>query len=273
MKKTSIRSIVAMMVIFFAVTASSCQKETEIAPTTPTTPVVPNTPVVSLKPTAIITTENGNAVRKETYRYDAQGNLSKYESSTGIASSSDSVFVRQNNVTFKTPGSNNINQSLTYNPDKTFRSLFSATDQIDFQNNQTKLSRITKAVPNSTPVTLAVFNYTNNNLSSMVSEIRVDINYHDNLPYQKGINELPVALKPIKFYKLMEMENTTSTILYNKLIRQVILDFGGRRELHDYTYTFDANNRVIQIQDTQTIVTNTSSSQKVFVSTITYAQN
>ena len=190
-----------------------------------------------------------------------------------MASTSDSVLVRQNNVSFKTPGSNTINQSLTFNADKTFDALFSATDQIDFENNQTKLSRMTKARPNSTPLNVGVFNYTNNNLSSIGAEIRIDINYHDNLPYQKGINEIPIALKPVKFYKIIEMENTTTSVLYSKLIRQVILDFGNRRELHDYTYTFDANNRVTQIRDTQTTVTSTSSVQKVFISSVSYAQN
>ncbi len=276
MKKTSIRSIVTMLVIFFAVAATSCNKDNEITPTAPPVPVIPPTPVapaISLKPIFIETKENGNTIRKQSYAYDSQGKLAKYESSTGVASTSDSVLVRQNNVSFKTPGSNTINQSLTFNADKTFDALFSATDQIDFENNQTKLSRMTKARPNSTPLNVGVFNYTNNNLSSIGAEIRIDINYHDNLPYQKGINEIPIALKPIKFYKIMEMENATTSVLYSKLIRQVILDFGNRRELHDYTYTFDANNRVTQIRDTQTTVTSTSSVQKVFISSVLYAQN
>ncbi|MCC6582664.1 MAG: hypothetical protein IT271_03085 [Chitinophagales bacterium] len=275
MKKTSIRSIVTMLVIFFAVATTSCNKDTEIAPTVPPVPVIPPTPVapaISLKPIFIETKENGNTIRKQSYAYDSQGKLTKYESSTGVASTSDSVLVRQNNVSFKTPGSNTINQSLTFNADKTFDALFSATDQTDFENNQTKLSRMTKARPNSTPLNVGVFNYTNNNLSSIGAEIRIDINYHDNLPYQKGINEIPIALKPIKFFKIMEMENTTTSVLYSKLIRQVILDFGNRRELHDYTYTFDANNRVTQIRDTQTTVTSTSSVQKVFISSVSYAQ-
>ena len=276
MKKTSIRSIVTMLVIFFAVAATSCNKDNEITPTTPPVPVIPPTPVapaISLKPIFIETKENGNTIRKQSYAYDSQGKLAKYESSTGVASTSDSVLVRQNNVSFKTPGSNTINQSLTFNADKTFDALFSATDQIDFENNQTKLSRMKKARPNSTPLTVGVFNYTNNNLSSFGAEISININYHDNLPYQKGINEIPIALKPIKFFKIMEMENTTTSVLYSKLIRQVILDFGNRRELHDYTYTFDTNNRVTQIRDTQTTVTSTSSVQKVFISSVSYAQN
>ncbi len=276
MKKTSIRSIVTMLVIFFAVAATSCNKDNEITPTAPQVPAIPPTPAapaISLKPISIETKENGNTIRKQSYAYDSQGKLAKYESSTGVASSSDSVLVRQNNVSFKTPGSSTINQSLTFNADKTFDALFSATDQIDFVNNQTRLSRMTKARPNNTPLSIGVFNYINNNLVTMASEIRIDISYHDNLPYQKGINEIPVGLKPIKFYKIMEMENATSTVLYSKLIRQVIMDFGNRRELHDYTYTFDANNRVTQIRDTQTTVTSTTSVQRVFISTVLYAQN
>lgn len=68
----------------------------------------------------------------------------------------------------------------------------------------------------------------------------------------------------------MEIENTTSTILYSKMIRQIIIDFGNRKELHDYAYTFDANNRITQIRDTQTFVTSSSSTQKVVISAITY---
>ena len=273
MKKTSIRSIVAMMVIFFAVTATSCKKETEIAPTTPNAPVVPPTPVtpaVSMKPTFILTTENGTTIRKQSYVYDAQGKLVKYES---IGTFSDSVLVRQNNVAFKTPGSNTINLSLTFNADKTFDALFSATDQIDFENNQTKLSRMTKARPNATPLTVGVFNYTNNNLSSIGAEIRIDINYFDNLTYQKGINEIPVVIKPIKYYKIMEMENATTTVLYNKMIRNIIMDFGNRIVTYEYAYAFDSNQRVTQINEVITNTTAISSSQKVLVSTISYGQN
>jgi hypothetical protein len=277
MKKTFIRSIVTMLVIFFAVTTTSCNKDNEIAPTAPPVPVIPPTPVapaISLKPIFIETKENGNIIRKQSYAYDSQGKLAKYESSTGVASTSDSVLVRQNNVSFKTPGLSTINQSLTFNADKTFDALFSATEQIDFENNQTRLSRMTKSRPNSTPLTVGVFNYINDNLSTIGSEIRIDISYHDNLPYQKGINEIPVGFKPIKFYKIMEMENASNTVLYNKLIRQVIITSGGGRfETHDYTYDFDSNNRVTQIRDTQTTVTSTTSVQRVFISNVLYAQN
>lgn len=86
-----------------------------------------------------------------------------------------------------------------------------------------------KIRPGNTPLVVGEFDYTSNNLTKIGAEIRIDINYFNDLPYQKGINEIPVALKPIKFYKVMEIENTTSTILYSKMIRQIIIDFGNRK--------------------------------------------
>ena len=68
----------------------------------------------------------------------------------------------------------------------------------------------------------------------------------------------------------MEQENISSMQLYNKLVRQVIIDFGNRRDLHDLAYTFDSNNRVTKITDTFTTVTNTSSTQKILISNIVY---
>jgi hypothetical protein len=271
----TIRSIVAMMVIFFAVSISSCKKEDSIVPnnpnvpTTPIAPTIPVTPAVSMKPTSIITSENGTSVRKEIYKYDATGKLNNYVSIT--RNGEDSILISSNSVAFKRQGGNAVSQVLTFNTDKTFKAVFSATDQTDFVNNQSQLSRITKARPNNTPLTVGEFAYTNNNLSSIGAEIRIDINYYNNLPYQKGINEIPLAFKPVFNYKVMEQENATTSVLYNKLIKQVITNFGGNRfELHDYVYDFDANNRVIKITDTVTNTTTNSSTQKVLVSNITY---
>lgn len=274
-KNKTIRSMVAIMVICFAVGTTSCKKEEAIAPTTPAAPAIPVTPVtpaVSVKPLAIITTENGTNVRKQIYEYDAQGKLQKYMSidrNLGL----DSVLLRSNNLAFKTSESANIAQSLVLNSDKTFKSLFISNEQTDFVNNGNKLGSMQRIRANNTPLAVGGFQYSNNNLSVIGAEIRVDINYHENLPYQKGINEIPVLLKPLKFYKIMEMEDATSTLLYNKLIRQVIMNFGNRKELHEYSYTFDANNRVTEIRDVQTFITSIASTQKTLISTINYAQN
>jgi hypothetical protein len=181
----TIRSRVAMMVILFAAAATGCKKESEITPGNGinTPPVNPVATAVSTKPRSIITSENGTDLRKQIYEYDAQGKLTKYES-TGT--SSDSVLVNGNSVTFKRPGSNNAVLVLTFNPDKTFKASFTANTQFDFINNQSKLSRMTQASPNNIPATDAVFNYTNNNIGSMASEIRVELDYFDNPAIPKG---------------------------------------------------------------------------------------
>ena len=273
MKQTSIRSIVTMMVIFFAVAATSCQKESEIVPANPTTPtaptipVTPVTPAVSMRPVNIITTENGSAVRKEIYRYDAQGKLTHYVSSG--TPTSDSVIISANTVVFKKITGVSP-QVLNFNADKTFKSLVLASLQGDFQNNQTKLGSFTETRSNGTPVTVANFIYTGSNLTRINTEIRIDFNYYNNLPYQRGINEIPLPFKPTQYYKLMEQENLTTTTLYDKLLRQVIINRGANSfETHEYVYVFDSNNRVTQITDTITKTTSTTSTQKVLVSTIT----
>lgn len=267
----TIRRTVAMMVIFFAVAATSCKKETEViplTPTAPTAPVTPVTPAVSMKPVNIVTSENGVAIRKQIYGYDAQGKLVKYES---IAASSDSITLSNNSIAFRRHGSNTVSQVLTLNTDKTFKSLFTSSSQADFENNQTKLSRLLQTRTDGSVSTVAAFFYTGNNLSTLGAEIRIDVNYYNNLPYQKGINEIPVLMKPIKFYKLLEQENTTSTTLYDKLIHQVIIKTSASRfETHEFTYVFDANNRVTKITDIVTNTSSTSSSQKTLVSTVSY---
>ena len=272
----TIRSIVAMMVIFFAAATTSCKKESEITPTTPQTPtapvipVTPVTPAVSTRPTFILTTENGSAVRKQVYQYDAQGKLKKYESLTS-GNTSDSVSVSTNRLGFFRHGSANVSQVLVLNTDKTYKSLFFSSSQVDFENNQNKLSRILQTRTDGSVSAVAGFSYTGNSLNSMSAEITISINYYNNIPYQTGINEIPVAVKPLKYYKLLEQENATSTILYDKLIRQVILQLSASRiETHDFAYTFDSNNRVTQITDTVKLSNGNASAQKVFVSTITY---
>jgi hypothetical protein len=250
------RTITALILVLFTITVSSCKKESAV------------TPEVSFKPTKIITTENGATIRIQRYMYDAQGKLANYESIGN--GTSDSVLIRAGSIAFKRPGNTEVSQVLTFNADQTFKAIFSASEQTDFVNNQTKLSRITKARPNNTPLSLGVFNYTNDNLNSMISEIRLDISYHNDLPYQKGINEIPVVFKPIQFYKIMEQENTTTMQLYSKLIKSIMLDFGNRQERHDYTYTFDAEDRVTEINELVTIITPASTNLLELISTVSY---
>lgn len=266
------RNMAAVAVVVFAALVSACKKN-EIAPVTPpssgTPPVVAQPPTVNAQPRVISTVENGVTIRTQTYEYDSQGNLTRYASKSGNVV--DSVLIRSNNVAFKLANASTIAASLLFNTDKTFKTFFLSSDQIDFENNQTKLARMTKPGANNTPVTLGIFTYTNSNLSKIGAEITIDINYYENLPYQKGINELPTTFKPLKFYKVMELENTTSTILYNKLIRQVIIGLGTANvKTHQYSYSFDANNRVTGITEVITSTNNSSTTQTTKVSTISY---
>lgn len=276
-KVTTSRSIVALMVIFFAVATSSCKKEDTItpgnppAPTGPAVPTVPVTPAVSMKPRFITTTENGRTIRKEEYKYDTQGKLTSY-ATANPTTGEDSVLVFANSVSFKRQGSNVVSQVLVFNTDKTFKSLFGAADQINFNNDQTRLSNMIKISSNSGSNTSAgEFAYTSDNLSSISAEVRIDINYDNSLPYQKGINEIPVVFKPLSNFKVMEQENATATMLYSKLIKQVIITSGRSTfETHDYSYVMDENNRVTKITEVITNTTASTSSQKTRVKSIAY---
>ena len=276
-KVTTSRSIVALMVIFFAVATSSCKKEDTItpgnppAPTGPAVPTVPVTPAVSMKPRFITTTENGRTIRKEEYKYDTQGKLTSY-ATANPTTGEDSVLVFANSVSFKRQGSNVVSQVLVFNTDKTFKSLFGAADQINFNNDQTRLSNMIKISSNGGSNTSAgEFAYSSDNLSSISAEVRIDINYDNSLPYQKGINEIPVVFKPLSNFKVMEQENATATMLYSKLIKQVIITSSRSTfETHNYSYVMDENNRVTKITEVITNTTASTSSQKTRVKSIAY---
>ncbi|MFN8236787.1 MAG: hypothetical protein U0T77_01335 [Chitinophagales bacterium] len=269
----TIRSRIAMMVVLFAVAATSCQKENEIAPVTPVVPTTPVTPAVSMKPRFITTSENGINLRKEEYRYDDQGKLTLYISGSSTAAGVDSVEMQTNAVTFRLQNGNSRRREvLTFNADKTCSSIFSAADQANFVNNQLKFNSVELVRANNTPLRAIQFTYQGNKISRIQTELQfIDINYYENLPYQKGINEIPIGLKELKYFKTMEIENITSSIAYDKLIKQIIITNGrGNTELHDYAYVLDTNNRVTKITDTVTFTTPSTSSQRVFVSAIAY---
>ena len=213
----TIKNKIAIMIFLSISILSACKKEeavTPISPSTPTAPTIPVIPAVSMKPIHVFTTENGATIKSQNFNYNTQGVLVKYDvkSSTGI----DSVIINSNSVAFKKNTSNNVVASLTLNTDKTFKSLFQGNDQFFFEHNNTQLLSLFKIIPNNASQQTAQFNYTNNTLTTIFAEIRIDINYHNNLPYQKGINELPVALKPIQFYKAIELSNISTSVLYNK---------------------------------------------------------
>ena len=274
MSTTTNRMMIAIIAVIFAAATTSCKKENNVTPTpnpsVNTPPSIPVTPAVSPKPTFILTTENGSAIRKETYKYDAQGKLKSYESSSA-SSGTDSVIMLSNSVSYRLRTSVRSSAfDLFFNTDKSFKEILNTEEHLTFQNDATKLNTASLVNPNGSITRAAEFTYTNNNLSKIRTEVsRIDINYFNDLPYQKGINEIPKTVKPITLFKVLEQENATSTVLYNKLIKQIILTRGSQVvETHDYTYGFDASNKVTSITD---LITNTTNgTQRTVLSTITY---
>lgn len=272
----------AMMVILFAATATGCQNENEITPnpgsgvTTP--PVVTPPAAVSVpKPKEIITVVNGMTTRIQSYTYDSQGMLTIYASKN--EASVDSVIMQPNQVSYRSirSGGLRVNMGLALNSNKTYKRvdlLSSSTggvvDQAIFNHNaQFRIDSITQP---RTDLPLARFDYISNNLNGIQMEVqKINVNYSHNLSYQKGINEIPFSITPVKYFKLLEQEDATTTQLYNKLLKQIIINNGtGRFELHDFVYEFDGQNRVSKITDTITFTTSSTSVQKIAVSTITY---
>ncbi len=281
----TIRSRVAMMVVIFAVAATSCQKENNITPNpgngvvTPppaNIPVTPPAPAVP-QPRFISTTVNGTTIKLETYEYDAQGKLKSYVSKN--ETSLDSVIIQPDRtliISNRNSGSRQLT-ALSLNADKTFKQmdlLSSVTggniiDQAFFKNTQFRIDSVVQSVNN--PASLKI-GYIGNKLNSIeLGAQKINVNYFENLPYQKGINEIPVKFLPIRYLKVLEQGGISSTSLYNKLICQVIINNGNSRfELHDYVYEFDAQSRVTKITDTITFTTASTSTQKVAISVISY---
>ena len=277
----TIRSMAAMMVILFAVTTTSCQKENEITPnpgTGVTTPPVNNTPppvavpplpAVNTKPRFITTVANGSTVRSQGYEYDSQGKLIRYFSKN--TASVDSVILSGNVALFKTARNSGTSvQKLIMNSNKTMRNLISDNIELRFEHNQNKINTLTQSIDGGTFNTVARMDYLDDNLSAINGEAVISYTYYNNLPYQKGINELPTALKPFQYYKVLEQEEATSNVLYKKLLKQSVLNTGGRREMHEFVYAFDSDNRVSKITETITITVSGNSTQKTSESIISY---
>jgi len=283
MKTTNqIRSMATVMVLLFVVTATGCQKENEITPNpgtgvTPPPVVSPPAPAVVPKPREITTITDGVVSRIQTYTYDSQEKLSIYVSKN--ETSVDSVIMQSDQqVSFRTVRNNGSKQNvvLSLNANKTYKRMDllspvtgGVADQAVINNTQFRIDSIMQP---RTGLPLGKFNYISNNLNAIQTEVqRINVNYFNNLPYQKGINEILLPSTPLKYYKLLEQEDITTTHFFDKLMQQVIINIGsGRFELHDYSYEFDNENRVTKITDAITFTTSGSSVRKIAVSTITY---
>ncbi|MFN8295466.1 MAG: hypothetical protein U0T69_04685 [Chitinophagales bacterium] len=266
----TIRSIVAMMVIFFAVSTTSCKKESEISPANN------NTPTVSFKPKSIVTTKDGDPgnFRLQTYEYNNQNKLTKFVSVSGSTKDSlvliaDGIgFIRKNNAAVRTK------EFLSFNPDKSLKEL-----SVSSSSGLISLSPVFVALPNSnsTLVNLANaninigFSYLDGNLRTLsVDQESVSYTYYNNLPFQKGINELQVESTALMYHKLAEQENMTNYSLFSKLLHTVTAtDRGVVRRVDTYNYVMDEHGRVVTIFLNTDFPASGSPSQQ-FQSTITY---
>ncbi len=257
---TIIRSMAAIAAVIFAIAATGCQKENEITPNPGngviTPPIV--VPGVNMKPKKITTTDGGVVEYEEFYTYDSQNHLLLYLKKKNHLS--DSVRIKSGFVDIITNSGGLIyKETLTLNPDKTFKHIAQKDPnggniEFDCLNSQIKLSRIVRLRANTTPKTILVANYlTNPDIAEIqVEESKYIISYYNNLPYQKGINEISGEFYSLRYFKVMEQEDATTMFLYNKLIKNITLVSNSSliREVHDFTYEFDSSNRVTVVKET-----------------------
>jgi hypothetical protein len=107
--------------------------------------------------------------------------------------------------------------------------------------------QITQSSTNPLSSQMADVVYTDNNIAGFVTgNDTVSITYYDELDYQKGINAIPAGLPMLRHFRLLELNDMTSTKLYSKLIKSVrFKNFSSINNLfiNNYDYTFDAQGR------------------------------
>ncbi|MBK9330783.1 MAG: hypothetical protein IPM95_16115 [Sphingobacteriales bacterium] len=113
--------------------------------------------------------------------------------------------------------------------------------------------QITQSSTNPLSSQMADVVYTDNNIAGFVTgNDTVSITYYDELDYQKGINAIPAGLPMLRHFRLLELNDMTSTKLYSKLIKSVrFKNFSSINNLfiNNYDYTFDAQGRITEIRD------------------------
>ncbi|MFN8236790.1 MAG: hypothetical protein U0T77_01350 [Chitinophagales bacterium] len=246
----TIRSSVAMMVMLFAVTATSCQKES-INPAQPE--------LVNRKPKSIITTnDQGVTVGREDFIY-RNDTLVAYLNDKTLR---DSILVLPNS-------SSKALEAYSMFSSRVFKcELFLGADKQIAQSSESAFStRLRDVITNNSMIksivdedsrgfSLTDVVYDGNNISSFIYKgDTVRITYYDTLSYQKGINALPIGFFGIEHFRLLELNDRTNTKLYSKLIKSVTRKSAATRnhiDSNSYSYVMDAHNRVISVTDIST---------------------
>jgi hypothetical protein len=230
----------AMFTLAFAPLLGGCSK-TEPGP--PGNAIID---VVSLKPSSIITTKNGEEISREIYQYRL-GALTHYIRL--LPGETDSMVLLGDSVQYRRIfASHSTREMLLLNNNKTFqryRTGSLAGTEFVFQNRIFELNRVLIERPDSGPELMMLFEYSDQRiLSYTLYNSNTTISYYDDLPYQKGINELPVANTALLIHKILEQENATSMRLYDKLFRETEMQSGPFGKRTTYSYEFDEHQRV-----------------------------
>jgi hypothetical protein len=242
----------AMMVIFFAVSISSCKKEAEIAP------VNPIIPQVSFNPKSIITRNDaGSVIQTEQFHYDAQNVLTSY--SRRNSSGTDTASLFGNFIRFQTLGGQKEIQNIL--PDKSLGNIDISVEKkiIVEKSGDNFLDKTIKQFGAFFIPVTSSFNYASGSVSRIATDNEViEITYNNNITYQKGINEIPFSVATVNKFKVLELGNATSTKLYSKLIQSVVIKVNGAvKEEHQYGYRKDANGRITEVTQRSVIAVNT----------------
>ena len=264
---TTNRMIMAITAVIFAATITSCKKENDITPNSNSNQNNTLTGV-NEKPVSIITRDaNNRIILEEKFTY-ANNNLVKYVAKS--ANRTDSVIVFQS---ASQNGYKNIiaDRNFSIQPQTMF--LSSDKQMHDFNTTNTAVtnnfvinsnSTIKNVVSSTNSQQFLIKNaqYENGNISSfIVNGIGIDtvkVTYDESVGFKKGINELPVNFAPFKLFKVLELNNMTTTLMYSKLIKMVTLKnnkLTNNFTVHQYDYTLDSKGRIISIVDHKTIGT------------------
>jgi hypothetical protein len=266
MKTTTNRMMIAIIAVIFATTFTSCKKENEVAPNGNSNN---NTPAaVNEKPLSIITKDASNRIILEEKFTYANNNLVKYVAKSANRTDSIIVFQSANQNGYKNIISDrNFSiqpQTMFLSNDKQMHD-FNTTNTAVTNNFVINTNSTIKNVVNSAnnqQFLIKFAQYENGNISSfIVNGIGVDtvkVTYDESVGFKKGINELPVSFAPFKLFKVLELNNMTTTLMYSKLIKMVTLKNNkptNNFTVHQYDYTLDSKGRISTIVDHKTIGT------------------
>lgn len=292
---THTRRLIAAAAILFAATLSGCEKA-ELLPVNNNInlPVAADTGrTVSVKRTAnsqqeslisdvslgtrfryiVTSNSNGVVIRTQTYNYYGTSFSSYLNSYMSPLGEQYDTVARSNSNQMNILRTNLQPQCISIS--STDRRMLSMTigttgASVAFTQNQYLLKQATQYF-RGVQGTQTNFTYTGKNVTTIENPFsKATISYYTDLPYQKGINMIPWDMDPIRYFKLMELSGFCSTILYENLIKKVVVMNSSGTFTYDYKYSFNSNKEVTQITEIITQKTASAQTTSTFTHKITY---